>query len=197
MKLEYLYNNNNNLKHTIKAFFIIGVASIFFYFLKILFNVKHINCSLFLIISLGIIVVTVICNIISALIIVFLNNYKRKQFFYIKNNGSYYEGEIIMASYHHKGYNKHNWILKDSGNIVVCVNDKTYTISDVDYNKEFKDLKQKLSDNADVNKKQLMHINTCFKNTGVLNKGNLKNITIGIYVLEDKAVADLDSIKMK
>lgn len=196
MKLEYLYNNNNNLKHTIKAFSFIGICSILFCFLRIVIGEEHVNYSLFLLISFGIIVFTVICNIVSALIILLWNNYKRKQFFYIKNNGSYYEGEIIMANYHHKGYSKHNWIEKSSGDILVCVNDKTYKISDIDYNNEFKKLEQRLKDNFNTTKQKIIDNNYYLKNTGTLRKLSLEKITIEIYLLEDKVIADLNSIKI-
>lgn len=196
MKLQYLYNNNNNLKYSVKVFSLFCISVIIFCFLLIIITEKNANYSLFLMILLGTISFSTICNIISALIIGLWNNYKRKQFLYIKNNGSYFEGEIIMANYHNKGYNKYHWLLKDSGDIIVCVNDKTYKISDIDYNKEFKTLKQKLNDSEEINTEQINNINSVYKETGILNKIDFKNITIGIYVLEDKAVADLDSIKM-
>lgn len=196
MKLEYLYNNNNNLKYSVKVFSIFCISVIIFCFLLIIITEKNVNYSLFLMILLGTIVFTTICNLVFGTIICFSNNYKRKQFSHIKNNGSYFDGEIIMVNYHNKGYNKYNWLIKDSGDIIVCVNDKTYKISDIDYNKEFRILKQKLDDNEETNKEQINNINRLFKEKGELNKIDFKNITMGIYVLEDKVVADLDTIKM-
>ena len=46
-------------------------------------------------------------------------------------------------------YNK--WLWKDSGNITVSANNKTYTIRDIDYNKDFKILKQKLENDFYIN----------------------------------------------
>jgi len=53
----------------------------------------------------------------------------------------------------------------------------------------------KLNENFYTNKQKIINIDRYFKNTGILNKINCKEITIGIYVLDNKAVADLNTIK--
>jgi len=133
---------------------------------------------------------------IDLIIIFLINIYKRKNFTHIKNNGDYFEGIIISANYHSNGaYGKYRWLSKKSGDITVSANNQTYTITNIDYNEDFKLFEQKLNENFYTNKQKIINIDRYFKNTGILNKINCKEITIGIYVLDNKAVADLNTIK--
>ncbi len=194
MKLEYVYNNNSNLKYTLKAFSIFGLAIILIFSLMLVSIEKKIDYSFISMFMFGIIIV-ILWDIIFLIIIALTNNYKRKQFISIKDKGKYYEGIIIMANYHFEGYGRHKWLWKDSGEITVSVENKTYTITDIDYNKEFKLLEQKLNDNFDTNRQQYINLNQQFKNIGILGNVYSKEITVGIYILDNKVAADLDSIK--
>lgn len=201
MKLEYLYDNNNNLKYTMKVFSIVGlfitlVMSLLCFWM--LMSLEK-NIDYFLLLTfVAIIVITIIFYIfIFSLIIVLVNKYKRKKFVYIKKNGCFSEGEIIMANYHSKGYGRYKWLWKDSGDITVRVKNKTYVITDIDYNVTFKNLIQKLNDNVYINEQKVINEKRHFKNTGRLNKIDFNKITIGIYVLDNNAVADFNSIKVK
>ena len=79
---------------------------------------------------------------------------------------------------------------------MVRANNQTYTITDIAYNKEFKFLKQKLDDNFYINEQKYINLYQNFKNNGIFNKVQKEEITVGIYVLDNKVVADLDSIKI-
>ena len=61
-------------------------------------------------------------------------------------------------------------------------NNKTYTIKGINYNNEFKLLKKKSNDNIDTYRQQY-------------NNYHRKELKIDIYVLDNKVVADLDSIR--
>lgn len=144
-----------------------------------------------------IIIPVILGDFLFYIIITLTNNYKKKQFIQIKNNGIYFEGVIIMATHHSKGYGNHKWLWKNSGDISVIVDNKIYTITDIDYNNEFKLLKQKLNDDFDTNSKQYDNLNQSIKNNSIVtfSKVHRKEIKVGIYVLDNKAVADFDSIK--
>lgn len=172
MKLEYLYNNNNNLKHTMK---IIPIGFLITVMFTILINSFY-NTDISLLLKV-IIVSAIFCEIFYYVIITLSNNYKRKQFINITNNGIYFEGNILKANYNHKHSRKYSWLEKSAGNITVRIENKTYKITDIDYNSDFKNLKQKLEENFSINEK------------------NFRQIKIGIYVFNNKAVADLNSIK--
>lgn len=197
MKLEYLYDNNKNLKYTLKAFSFF-VLAILLIVMVIFFFVEKVDYFFLLILTTLIGISGVFCYIIFYIIISLTNKYKRKQFSHIKNNGSYFEGIIVMANYHFKGYGKNSWLWKDTGDISVIADNKTYTITDIDYNNEFKLLEQKLDDNFDANMQQYNCLNQSFKNNNILaiNKVHRKEIKIGIYVLDNKVIADFDSIKI-
>lgn len=96
----------------------------------------------------------------------------------IKNKGEYLEGTVIGA-YYHIEYTWHKWVSKASGYISVMANNKIYTITDIDYNDEFKNLEKEIKDN--FNNKVGYHIN---------------EIKIGIYVLDNKAIADFNTMKL-
>lgn len=192
MKLEYLYHNNNNLKYTLKTFSIFGFAVILFYFLIIICISENVNWFFILMF----IVIFLFWNIVFLIIIALTNNYKRKQFMYIKNKGKYFEGVIIMASYDSAGIGERKLLSKDSGNIIVSVDNKTYTITDIDYNNEFKILEQKINDNFNINRQQFSDLDQHFRNNGTFYKAQTKEIKIGIYVLDNKVIADLNSIQV-
>lgn len=196
MKLEYLYHNKNNLKYTLKAFSIFGLAIILILFVMIICFEKNVNYSFMLMFMIGIIIIVGFLDIIFLIIITLTNNYKIKQFMYIKNNGKYYEGVIIMANYHSNGIGRYEWLSKDSGDIVVRIDNKTYTITDVDYNNEFKILEQKIKDNFYINKQQFSDLNQHFRDNGTFYKVQIKELKIGIYVLDNKVIADFDSIQV-
>lgn len=120
-------------------------------------------------------------DIIFYIIISLSNNYKRKQFINIKENGIYYKGIILTASYKIEA-SRYSWLKKDSGEISVEANNKIYKIEDLDYNNEFKLLESSLDNHFNAN-----DLST-FKNT---------QVKIDIYVLDNKAVADLESIKIE
>ena len=196
MKLEYLYHNNNNLKYTLKVFSIFGLAVILISFVIIIGFEKNVNYSFMLMFTIGIIVIVGFLNIIFLIIITLTNNYKRKQFMYIKNNGKYFEGVIIMANYHSKGIVRYKWLNKVSGDIVVNVDNKTYTITDVDYNNEFKILEQKINDSFYINRQKFSDLNQHFRDNGTFYKVQTKELKIGIFVLDNKAIADFNSIQV-
>lgn len=132
---------------------------------------------------ISIVAITVIfCNIIFYIIISLSNNYKRKQFIKIKETGIYHKGIILTASYQFPGYARNSWLVKNAGKISVEANNKIYTIEDLDYNNEFKLLESSLDNHFNAN-----DLST-FKNT---------QVEIDIYVLDNKAVADLESIKIE
>ena len=145
--------------------------------------------------AIAITIIVFFIDIVFWVIITLINNYKRKQFVSIKNNGVHFEGVILTAD---KScvFGQHKWIWKDSGDITVSANNKTYKITNIDYNKEFKLLKQKLEDDFYSNKQSYINLNQSFEKNDILYKVHRKEITVGIYVLDNKAVADLDSIKI-
>lgn len=141
-------------------------------------------------------------SILSYIFISLNNNYKRKQFVNIKENGNYYKGTILMAYCQPNKSVKGSLLKKDTGEISVKVKNKVYKIQDIDYNNEFKHLENSLEElwkhlntnieqfNDFINQRQDM-INKNFsisKNT---------HMEIDIYVLDNKAVADLESINIK
>lgn len=139
--------------------------------------------------------------VVCLIIIILKSYYKRNAFTHIKNNGNYFEGIIISAD-HSENYKiprrTRSFIIlfHDSGEIMVRANNQTYTITDIAYNKEFKFLKQKLDDNFYINEQKYINLYQNFKNNGIFNKVQKEEITVGIYVLDNKVVADLDSIKI-
>lgn len=195
-KIEYLYNNNNNLKYTMKAILFFGLAEIFLLYIMVVCFEKNVDNSAILIFSCAIMVIVLFMEILFFIIITIMNNHKRKQFNIIKNNGIHFTGTVLMAyrAYKH-GYNRLRWLWKDSGTITVSANNKTYDITDVDYNKEFKYLKQKLDDDFYTNRQNYSNLYEEFKKNGKWYKVDNKEITVEIYVLEDKAVADFSTIK--
>jgi len=194
MNLKYVYNNNSNLKYTLKAYSLFGMSIILMIFLMQIID-KNIDYSFILMFSFTIIMTIIFFDIVFLIIITMKNNYKRKQFATIKDKGKYYDGIIIMANRHSKGYGRHKWLWKTTGEITVSVENKTYTITDIDYNNEFKLLEQKLKDNFKTNRQQYMNLNQQIKNNDILGNIFIKEITIGIYILDNKVVADLNSIK--
>lgn len=144
MKLEYLYDNNNNLKYTLKAITIAGLSIILLFTLMITLNNNNIDYSMYFACACAYIVIT----------------------------------------------------LKSSGEIVVSNNDKTYIIIDINYNKDFKVLEKELNDNFYENSQEIINKSHIFKETGKFERINCKNIKIGIYILDNKVVADLNSIKV-
>lgn len=130
----------------------------------------------------AVIISTIFCNILIYLFIGLSNKCKRKQFINIKEKGIYYKGFILTASYQSIGYGRHGWLMKKAGEISVKANNKIYTIKDIDYNNEFKLLENSLNTHFNVN-----------------DLSTLKNrqVEIGIYVLDNKVVADLESIKIE
>jgi len=144
----------------------------------------------------GIIIPVIFFGVLTCLIIAVVNSYKRKKFSFIKNNGNYLDGIIIMASYHSKLSGGYRWLWKDSGEITVTANNKIYKITDIDYNDEFKLLEEKLSKNFYLNKQKYIDLNQNFKNNGILAKIHREEINVGIYILDNKVVADLESIKI-
>ena len=185
MKLEYLYCNNNNLRQILKALLIFWLIIIVL--LALIGYIEKVNEFLILTLIVTTTICIVICILFLSIIIILTNNYKRKQFVNIKNNGHHFEGIIIMANYHFDRYGgNHRWLWNNSGDITVQVNDnannKTYTIKGINYNNEFKLLKKKLNDNIDTYRQQY-------------NNYHRKELKIDIYVLDNKVVADLDSIR--
>ena len=197
MKLEYFYDNNNNVKYTLKTFSILGLAVILIS--SILGFSKGIAYYDVFGLTFAFIILVVFLWVICLIIITLENNYKRKEFTHIKNNGNYFVG-VISSAFHsesYKGYSSRYSILwHNSGEIWVTANNQTYKITDIAYNKEFKFLKQKLDDNFYINKQKYINLYQNFKNNGIFDKVQSKEITVGIYVLDNKVVADLDSIKI-
>ena len=111
---------------------------------------------------------------IANAIIFLLNIYKQKNYNSIKNNGEYSTGFIIRAMSEHKY--KVPFLL---GKLYVDVNGITYIIDDIYYNEDFKAIEKELSE-----------IRTSY----YLRKSH--QIKIDIYVLNNKVVADLDSISI-
>ncbi len=149
----------------------------------------------------SIVIPIALCDILLFVFIGLYNKYKIKQFLNIKEHGSCYKGTILTA--HHKPKPaRHSLLIKDTGEISVDVNNKIYNITDIDYNNEFKNLEnslKKLKKNFDINAKKFddyIHnrINTIDKDFN-LSKNTQMEITI--YVLNDKAVANLNSITIK
>lgn len=143
----------------------------------------------------------IFCNILFYIIISLSNNYKRKQFVNIKENGNYYKGIILTVGYQSKGYSRSKWLMKDTGEISVEVNNKVYKIKDIDYNDEFKLLENSLDECLNTLHTNVQQFNNFIsQRQGRINKGSsiLKNTQreIDIYVLDDKVVADLESIKI-
>lgn len=193
-KIEYLYNNNNNLKYTMKAILFMGIGAMIFFYIMVVCIEKNIDDSGILIFSSAIMLMVFFLEILFFIIITLMNFFKRKQFNSIKNNGIRFNGTILMA-YKTYQYRQHEWLWKDSGTITVSANNKTYDITDVDYNKEFKYLKQKLDDDFHTNRQNYSNLYEEFKKNGKWYKVDSKEITVEIYVLEDKAVADFSTIK--
>ncbi len=160
MKLEYLYNNNNNLKCSIKRSSIFGVVLILVSLLM-LYLMEGNNFTDFniFIIIMSIVMSIVLSNIIFLIVFSLYNNFNKKQFINIKNNGTSLKGIILMANEHYQ-FHIHSWLNKSSG--------------DIDYNDEFKLLEKSLTNNYTQ-----LHRN---------------QIEVNIYVLDNKAIADLDSI---
>ena len=111
---------------------------------------------------------------IANAIIFLLNIYKQKNYNSIKNNGEYLTGFIIRARSEHKY--QIPFLL---GKLYVDVNGITYIIDDIYYNEDFKAIEKELSE-----------IRTSY----YLRKSH--QIKIDIYVLNNKVVADLDSISI-
>ncbi len=155
----------------------------------------NIDYSLLLTFMFGSTIILVFSDIAISLFIILENNHKRKQFVLIKNNGSYFDGVIISAYRYIKPRYARGVDAKNTGEILVTANNKTYTITDIDYNDAFKDLEQKLNDNFYINKQKIIDKDRYFKNTGILSKINSKEITVGIYILDNKVIADFDTIK--
>lgn len=164
---------------------------------------RGIDCNGIFLVTFAFIILVVFLWVICLIIITLKNYYKRKEFTHIKNNGNYFEGVIISAN-HSENYEmprrirRYRILWHDSGEIRVRANNQTYyTITDIAYNKEFKFLKQKLDDNFYINKQKYINLYQNFKNNGIFDKVQSKEITVGIYVLDNKVVADLDSLKVK
>ena len=196
MKLEYLYHNKNNLKYALKAFSIFELAIILISVVMHIYFEKNVDYSFIVMFTIGIIVIFGFANVIFLIIITLTNNYKRKQFMYIKNNGEYFEGVIIGANYHFEGFGRYRWASKASGDIYVSVDNNIYTITDVDYNNEFKILEQKIKDTFYINRQQISDLKQHFRDNGTLYKIQTEKLKIGIYVLDNKAIADFDSIQV-
>ncbi len=193
MKLEYVYNNNSNLKYILKVFCIFGFAIILIVSLMLVCIEKNVDYFFISMFAVGIILIVVVWDIVFLIVLSLRNNYKRKQFISIKENGKYCEGIIIMANSHFKGYGRHKWLWKDSGEITVSVENKTYTITDIDYNYAFKLLEQKINDDFDTSIQHYINFNQQIKSTSIFGNVYRKEITIGIYLLDNNVVADLDS----
>lgn len=195
MKLEYLYDNNNNLKYTLKSFFLFMLSIILIFSLLIICFEKKLNCSLFLMFMTAFIIIIIFYYIVFLITIILKNNYKRKKFISIKNNGRYITGIIIDANYINKGHGRYIWLCKKSGEIIVKADNKTYKINNIDFNSEFKLLKQKLNNISNENRQQYINFNERLKNDNTLGDFKKGEITVGIYILDDMAVADLNTIK--
>ena len=164
-------------------------------------TIKNIDTFSELIIIFSIVMPIALCDILFFVFTVLFNKYKIKQFLNIKEHGNCYKGTILTA-YHRSKSSRHSWLSKATGEISVDVNNKIYDITDIDYNNEFKNLEnslKKLNKNFDTNAKKFndyIHnrINTIDKDFD-LSKNTQMEITI--YVLNDKAVADLNSITIK
>ena len=144
----------------------------------------------------------VFCSILSYIFISLDNNYKRKQFINIRENGNHYKGTILTASDSPANYSRSSYFKKDTVEISVNVNNKVYTIKDIDYNNEFKLLENSLNElnkRLDTNIQQFNDF--IHQRQDIINKNfNISKNTqmeIDIYVLDDKAIADLESIKIK
>lgn len=111
-------------------------------------------------------------SILFLIIASVINNKKREQFINIKSNGIHLRGYILMANEHFE-FHKHSWLHKSSGDLTIIANNKEYKIEELDYNDKFKQLEHLLTPNI------------------------RQKIEADIYVLDDKAIADLDSINIK
>lgn len=191
MKLEYLYDNNNNIKYTLKVISLSGVIITFLVSLFIFYVENKVDYSL----AFGILMAVLGVGLIYSITIALANNYKKKQSIKIKGDGKYLEGTVVMANYHLKPTpltgKRYGWLTKASGDITVMANNEMFKITDIDYNKAFKNLIKNLRECVNNN-----YPNDIDVNENLEKEGTLKKITIGIYVLDKKAVADLDSIKL-
>ena len=76
----------------------------------------------------------------------------------------------------HPEFHKHSWLHKPSGDLAIIANNTEYKVEELDYNDKFKQLEEQLSNNIGIHRQK---------------------IYVDIYVLDDKAVANLDSINIK
>ena len=156
-----------------------------------------IDFTLLLIISIPIFIWLFFIELIACIVIILTNRYKRKQYNYIKEKGIYVEGKIIGAYCQSKGYVKYTVLFKDAGEITVYSDNNTYKIKDIDYNSEFKLLQKRIDELREEHLYQYSDIIHRMKNEDLstISKPRIMDLKIGIYVLGNKAVADLDSIK--
>ena len=199
MNLEYFYDNNNNIKYTTKTFFLFGLSIILIS--SVLGVSTGIDFDGIFWVTSAILIHFLLIWFVSLIIVTLKNNNQRKEFINIKDNGNYVEGTIVSAHRYANYANNHRYrrfqiFFNNSGEIVVYANNKTYTITNIAYNKDFRVLKQILNDNFDINRKAVIDLQEKFQNTGTFEAFQEKDITIGIYVLDNKVVADLNSIKI-
>ena len=131
------------------------------------FNILIIICAITL--------PVVLSNILFFIIASVVNNRKRKQFINIKNNGVHLRGYILMANEHFE-FHKHSWLHKSSGDLTIIADNKKYKVEELDYNDKFKQLEERLISSISIHSQK---------------------IEVNIYVLDNKAVADLESINIK
>lgn len=173
MKLEYLYNKNRNIKQILKKLLTILLGGLLVATIIICTENKFDKIDEFGIVFIAVLTIVMTFVIMGIFLIIcckIYNYYKRKQYLNIINNGKCYKGNIIMA-YYHSDY-LFNWLLSDSGNLIVQCSQKEYIIKDIDYDKNFKILEQ---------------ITKEIKNNDYIN--------IDVYILNNKVVGDLNSIK--
>ena len=178
MKLEYAYFNNINLKYIIKRLIIFGLA---YLCIVVILSFIYTGFDYFWsLASMIAIILAVIFLIAFSSIYLLYNNYKRKQFTEIKNNGNLFNG-VILSAYKHSTFGQKYWV--NIGDIAVECNNNRYIISDISYNKDFKLLEEKL---------QNYHNNVI--NSSLFNNTVNHEITVDIYIWENKVIADLNSI---
>lgn len=200
MKLEYVYYSNSNLKYIIKKFLQFGLGIIILTLIIPLFSVKYIDklevLKMFIITSLISTVQVIFLAFLIYIIISTSNNRKRKQFIKIKEKGIYCKAIILKAGLTPQ-YGRHR--IDNRAEISVEANNKVYKIKDIEYNDEFKLLVDILENHLNTNTQKFINIDK--QRQDILNKDYniLKNtqIEIDIYVLDGKAVAVLESIKIK
>ena len=173
LELEYYYMDNNKIKIAIRgcALFL-GVGFLIPSIITSIRNNRNPFDDILMIfnninqIGKGFIELNFVMSLFIVYIIILI--YKKITYNFIKNNGEHITGFIIKAGMDTGvGRREYCW-----GKLDVDVKGTLYTIRDIYYNNDFQILEKELRNNY------------------------LKKIKIDIYVLNNKVVADLDSISI-